>query len=65
MQVILNGENHTLSGDLTVNDLLNELSLEGKLAIEINEEIVPRSRYNETIIKPGDRIEVVHAVGGG
>ena len=65
MQVILNGQTHDISSRLTVSQLINELSLEGKLAIEINEEIVPRSSYDEFQIKPGDRIEVVHAVGGG
>ncbi len=65
MQVLLNGQPRDLSGELSVADLIESLALEGKLAVEINEEIVPRSRYGEYRIKPGDRIEVVNAVGGG
>lgn len=65
MQVVLNGESYTLNNPLTVNQLLEQLALEGKLAIEINEEIVPRSQYGDVMIRSGDRIEVVRAVGGG
>jgi len=65
MQITLNGQTHSINTNITVTQLLDELSLEGKLAIEINEEIIPRSFYDEFQIKPGDRIEVVHAVGGG
>lgn len=65
MQITLNGKTHTLNTNITITQLLDELSLEGKLAIEINEEIIPRSSYDNFQINPGDRIEVVHAVGGG
>jgi sulfur carrier protein len=50
----------------TVADLLREMSLEGRrIAVERNGEIVPRSRHSQTALSPGDRIEVVAAVGGG
>ena len=46
--------------------VIEMLSLGGRrIAVEVNGEIVPRSRYGEHELKPGDRIEIVHAVGGG
>ena len=66
IRVSLNGEPREFPAALTFAQLLGELSLEGKrLAIERNGEIVPRSRFGETHLANGDRIEVVVAVGGG
>jgi sulfur carrier protein len=65
MQVVLNGKTQTLDKPLTVAQLVDSLALEGKLAVEINQEIIPRGRYDETRINDGDCIEVVRAVGGG
>ena len=50
----------------TVADLVRALALEGKrIAVERNGEIVPKSRYADTPVSGGDRLEVVAAVGGG
>lgn len=66
MQIILNGEARDLAGAVTVEGLLQELGLEErKVAIERNLEIVPRSAYGGTRLEDGDRIEIVHFVGGG
>lgn len=67
MQLTVNGTPRTLDRPvLTVADLVRELALEGKrIAIERNGEIVPRSRYADTPIAGGDRLEIVGAVGGG
>jgi len=66
MQIIINGELRTHSEKLTAQQLLQELGIsEQKLALEINEEIVPRSTLSEYIIQPGDKIEIIHAIGGG
>ena len=47
-------------------DLLSQLDLEPvRVAVEINEDIVPRKRFGETPIRDGDRIEIVTFVGGG
>ena len=52
--------------DATLADLVRSLALEGKrIAVERNGEIVPRSRYAQTILSDGDRLEIVGAVGGG
>ncbi len=49
-----------------VAELIRALALEGKrIAVERNGEIVPKSRYADTAVAPGDRLEVVAAVGGG
>lgn len=50
----------------TVADLVESLNLAGKrIAVERNGEIVPRSRYAQTPLARGDRLEIVGAVGGG
>ena len=50
----------------TVGDLVRALNLTGKrIAIERNGEIVPKGRYDETVVGPNDRFEIVAAVGGG
>jgi sulfur carrier protein len=54
------------SGPLSVLGLLTELGLDTrKVAVERNEEIVPRSRYAETWLTSGDQLEIVHFIGGG
>ncbi len=64
--VIVNGEPHAVYGGCHVGDLLAWLSLDSrKVAVERNEEIVPRSLYTQTLLQPGDRIEIVHFIGGG
>jgi sulfur carrier protein len=53
-------------GDATIADLVSALGLGGKrVAVEKNGEIVSRSRYATTAVTPGDRVEIVAAVGGG
>jgi thiamine biosynthesis protein ThiS len=62
----LNGEGRVLDGPLSVSHLLVVLSLDTKkVAVERNEEIVPRSRYAETWLASGDSLEIVHFIGGG
>ena len=62
----LNGQARRLDTDTCVARLLAELGYAGKrVAVEVDGEIVPKSRHAETMIKPGNRIEIVIAVGGG
>jgi sulfur carrier protein len=64
--VHVNGEVRNVPEGSAVADLLAELGATGKrVAVERNGEIVPRSRYDETTLADGDRLEVVVAVGGG
>lgn len=66
IQIRLNGEPHTLSTNLTAAGLVEQLGLSGRrIAVEINEEIVPRSQHADTRLVDGDQVEVVHAIGGG
>ena len=62
----VNGAERALAGEMSVADLVRELALEGKrIAVELNGEIVPRSRHAQTRLAAGDRLESVGAVGGG
>jgi len=66
MQIVINGEPKTVSETLTAQQLLQELGIaEQRLALEINEEIVSRSNLSEYLIQPGDKVEIIHAIGGG
>lgn len=66
IQIELNGETREIAPGSTVTGLLAELGLDTrKVAVERNLEIVPKSLYSETELSPGDRLEIVHFVGGG
>ena len=62
----LNGEAREVPEGLTLAELLDWLKLPSdRLAVERNQEIVPRARWAETPVRSEDRLEVVHFVGGG
>jgi len=66
VELQINGEAMFVDGPMTVGDLVEKLGLEPrKLAIERNLEIVPKSAYRRTMLADGDRLEIVHFVGGG
>ena len=66
MQIIINGEIKAVNEGLTAQQLLEKLGLaQQKLALEINEEIVPRSIYKKHVLQANDRVEIIHAIGGG
>ncbi len=66
MQALINGKPATLADGITVAALVQELGLAGqRIAVELNGDILPRSRHAETHITDGDRLEIVHAIGGG
>ena len=66
MTLIVNGEALTFPGLGDLAALVAALGLDGrKVAIERNLEIVPRSAYGRTALADGDRIEIVHFIGGG
>ncbi|QLC72820.1 sulfur carrier protein ThiS [Pseudomonas sp. LPB0260] len=66
MRIQLNGEAFELPDGQTVADLLGRLDLAGRrIAVELNLDIVPRSQHASTALRDGDRVEVVHAIGGG
>ncbi len=66
LALTVNGQPRALPIAATLADLLREMRLEGKrVAVERNGEIVPRSRYADTQLATGDKLEIVGAVGGG
>lgn len=67
MQILVNGNAKQFEmSTMTIADLVRELKIVGKrIAIECNGEIVPKSQYAESVLKEGDQLEVVGAVGGG
>jgi len=66
MQIILNGSNREIPENLSAAALLQDLGLAGKrLALEINQEIVPRSTFENRLLTAGDQVEIVQAIGGG
>lgn len=66
MQVFVNGELRQLRDGMTVAELVEELGMrERRIAVEINLDIVPRSRHAQQPIVDGDRVEIVQAIGGG
>jgi thiamine biosynthesis protein ThiS len=65
MQILLNGESRSVNAH-TIAELVGELGLEQRMiAVERNLEVVPKSQYAGTCLQEGDRIEVVHMIGGG
>ena len=66
IRVELNGKERDVSAGLTVSDLLDTLDLEpGLVVVERNREILTRAQYHEVAVREGDRLELVHFVGGG
>ncbi|HKB96213.1 MAG TPA: sulfur carrier protein ThiS [Rhizomicrobium sp.] len=66
VEITLNGEARRLDAPLSVRGLLESLGLDpAKIAVERNLEIVPRSRYGDIALIQGDRLEIVHFIGGG
>lgn len=66
VDVYVNGELRSLPAGLTLSSALEHLGLDPrKVAVERNLEIAPRSGYDQISIESGDRLEIVHFVGGG
>ncbi len=66
MRIYVNGEAREVADDCTAQRLVEELGLVGRrLAMEVNLDIVPRSSYATHRFNPDDRVEIVHAIGGG
>ena len=64
--ITLNGAERRIAVDLTVSGLLGELQLQPKyLAVELNEQVLPRARFESVRLQSGDRVEIVTLVGGG
>jgi len=65
MQLVINGEERTFAS-ATLEALIEELGMKGdRVAVELNREIVPRPAWPSTPLTNGDKLEIVHFVGGG
>ena len=63
--VKINGEMFDKNGK-SISDILNEMEINmQRVAVELNEEIVPKAKYDDTILNDGDCVEIVRFVGGG
>ena len=66
IEIIVNGDARQVSQGARVTDLVKQLELAPeRMAIELNLSILPRAKWAETELRPGDRLEIVHFVGGG
>ncbi|TAJ79439.1 sulfur carrier protein ThiS [bacterium] len=64
--VQINGEKREIAAGINVAQLLQELGIRGgRVVVELNRDIVSREAHDTTLLKEGDKIEIVHFVGGG
>jgi sulfur carrier protein len=68
MRIYLNGEELEVPEGITISELIKSLNLQVRevgFAVAVNEEVVPKSKYKSYKLSEGDRVEIVHLVGGG
>ena len=66
MHLFINGDEKKFDGPLSLAELIARLGMKGdRVAVELNREIVARAQWAETQLNDGDRLEIVHFVGGG
>ena len=66
MQLIINGRPQTVQENLSLSELIAQLNMKAeRVAVERNGVIVPRNDWPQTALQSGDRLEIVHFVGGG
>jgi thiamine biosynthesis protein ThiS len=66
MQIRLNGESREIPDGIRLDQLIEEFRIQGRpIAVEINQQVVSTSRYDQTPLREGDQLEIVTFVGGG
>lgn len=66
MEIIVNGESQDVPNQITIEELISRIGLRSdRLAVERNQEVVSRSQWPSVLLKEGDRLEIIHFVGGG
>jgi sulfur carrier protein len=66
MKIYLNGSLTELPENSSVADILVLLEVVGRrVAVELNDHIVPKSQHSQVVLQENDKVEVVHAIGGG
>ena len=65
-KIQLNGSSYEINSGSNINELLNKLKIKkNKVAVELNGKIVEKNKYPNLIINKGDKVEIVHFIGGG
>ena len=66
MHIFVNGEPREIPDGVTMTGLIRMLDLtDQRIAVEVNQELVPRSTFEQYRVQDQDRVEIVHAIGGG
>lgn len=66
MTIQLNGESYSAQAGISLEGLIKSLNLRpGRIAVEINHVVIPKSDYQRTVLAEGDKIEIIQFVGGG
>jgi thiamine biosynthesis protein ThiS len=66
LEIIVNGESQDVPNQITIEELISRIGLRSdRLAVERNHEVVSRSQWPSVLLKEGDRLEIIHFVGGG
>ena len=66
MKLTINGEDREFTGIASLSDLVSQLGMKpDRVAVELNRELISRDRWRATQISNGDKLEIVHFVGGG
>ena len=66
MKLFINGEDRSFDSPLTLHGLVEQLGMKAdRVAVELNRDLVPRAQWSATSLADGDKLEIVHFVGGG
>tara|TARA_B100001029_G_C15017343_1_gene428230 strand:+ start:78 stop:293 length:216 start_codon:yes stop_codon:yes gene_type:complete len=66
LKIILNGKDYSIYGEKNINELINDLNLKNKsFALAVNGEVIKKEQFEDFIIMPNSKIEIISAVGGG
>lgn len=66
MKLRINGDDRDFTAPLTLASLVEQLGMkQDRVSVELNRDIVPRDKWSQTNLSEGDRLEIVHFVGGG
>lgn len=66
LQIQINGDTRSFSDGITLLELINQIEMPAqRIAVELNREVVRRSDWETTLLNDGDKVEIVHFVGGG
>ena len=66
MRIVVNGRDMDVTEGLSIDGLLRELGVKREYtAVAVNRDITPKSAYGATVLRPGDKVEIVRPMGGG